>query len=56
MPIQRGNDSHGSFYRWGTTGHKYYYKTNNSRSRENAKEKARRQGIAVKISQSRRYN
>ena len=28
MPIQKGKDSNGPFYRWGTRGKKYYYFTN----------------------------
>jgi len=49
-----GHDSKGPFYRWGLTGKKYYYKVNHEKSRVIAKEKARKQGIAIKISQLRR--
>jgi len=54
MPVQWGKDSHGSFYRWGQSGHKYYYIINNKRSRDNARKKAHKQGIAIKISQARK--
>lgn len=47
MPIQRNKDSHGPYYRWGDTGHKYYYTANNERSRERAKALAARQGRAI---------
>ena len=46
MPIQRGTDSHGPFFQWGTQK-KYYYKPNNKKSRELAKEKARKQMVAI---------
>ena len=52
MPIQRSKDTKGPFYRWGTTGHRYYYISNNKTSRDKAYEKARKQGIAIKISQN----
>lgn len=48
MPVHRGRDSSGSFYRWGQRGKKYYYTTNSQNSRDNAKEKALRQGRATK--------
>lgn len=54
MPVQRGSDSNGPYYRWGDSGKKYYYTSNSVTSRENAKDKARRQGAAIKISQGRR--
>jgi hypothetical protein len=52
MPVYRGLDVAGSFYKWGTIGKKYYYKSGHKKSRENAKIRARKQGIAIKISQS----
>ena len=52
MPVERGKDTQGPFYRWGKSGKKYYYKANNKKSREVAHNKARRQGVAIKISQS----
>jgi hypothetical protein len=47
MPINRGFDSIGAFYRWGIYGHRYYYIPNNRYSRNLAKEKALRQGRAI---------
>jgi len=47
MPVERKADVNGSFYRWGKSGAKYYYTKNNKQSRENAKQKAMRQGRAV---------
>lgn len=57
MPIHRGRNSQGSFYQWGkdVPGRKkwtkYYYTPNDIESREMAKEKAIRQGLASKASQ-----
>ena len=47
MPIKRGTDTKGSFYRWGSRGKKYYYKTGNTSSRNRAKQKAQRQARAA---------
>jgi hypothetical protein len=47
MPIHRGSDSKGSFYQWGNSGKKYYYKSGNKKSREIAKSKAKKQAIAI---------
>lgn len=49
MPVTTGKDSKGCFARWGT-GKKYYYTCGNQRSREQAKEKAGKQGQAVRVS------
>lgn len=49
MPVRRGSDSKGSYYRWGSKK-KYYYKSNSKRSRINAKKKAELQGIAIRAS------
>lgn len=46
MPVRRGQDSKGSYYRWGGLK-KYYYKPGNARSRELARSKAEKQGKAV---------
>ena len=46
MPIHRGQDFKGPFYQWGSQK-KYYYKPGNKKSREAAKEKARKQMIAI---------
>lgn len=51
MPVERGRDKDGTFYRWGKSGKKYYYTPNNKQSREQAKTKALRQGRAIKASQ-----
>ncbi len=50
MPVTRGHDSKGSFYRWGKLA-KYYYTPRDKASREKAKRLANRQGRAVHISQ-----
>jgi len=48
MPVVRGRDRNGAFYRWGhSTGHKYYYIPGNIRSRETAYSKAVKQGQAA---------
>lgn len=46
MPVHRGRDSHGVYYQWGSQK-KYYYIENSKRSRELAKKKALKQGIAI---------
>lgn len=51
MPVQRGKDSKGPFYRWGNSGAKYHYKSGSERSREIARVKASRQGRAIKMRQ-----
>lgn len=47
MPVKRGKDSSGSFYRWGS-GKKYYYTVNDSVSRTRAKNRARLQERAAR--------
>lgn len=47
MPVHRGKDKEGCFYQWGNSGKKYYYICNNSKSRDQAKKKAERQGRAI---------
>jgi hypothetical protein len=47
MPVQTNSDNKGCYARWGDQGHKYYYKCGSQISRENAKTKARQQGIAI---------
>jgi len=49
MPVVHGRDKYGVFYRWGHQK-KYYYTPNNKKSREKAKEKAKKQGIAIHAS------
>lgn len=46
MPIHRGKDKKGPFYQWGNRN-KYYYKSNDSKSRNNAKSKAYKQAKAI---------
>jgi len=48
MPVRRGKDSKGAYYRWGNKGKKYHYTPGNKRSRATAKSKAKRQGRAIK--------
>ena len=54
MPVQRGKDIKGPFYRWGDHGKKYYYVAGNARSRGYAYDKALTQGRAIKASQFKR--
>lgn len=55
MPVRRGKDSKGYYYRWGNQK-KYYYKKGSKRSATIAKNKATKQGVAIKLSQLRRLN
>jgi len=48
MPIIRSKN----YYQFGLTGTKYYYEPGNKLSREIAKQRAKRQGRAIKRSQS----
>ena len=52
MPINRGTDSDGKFYRYGDSGKKYHYTTEIGRKR--AKGKAEEQGRAVERSKHQR--
>jgi len=52
MPVMRGEDSEGYFYRYGKSGKKYYYNPNKKQSREKAKHLASIQGKAVKAQQN----
>jgi hypothetical protein len=47
MPVRKHKDNKGSFYQWGSHGAKYYYIPGNAKSRNAAKAKATRQGIAI---------
>lgn len=49
MPIKRGFDSEGCYYRYGDTGAKYHYKCGNEEARKRAYNKAREQEIAIGI-------
>ncbi len=55
MPVKRKQDTKGPYYQWGNHGKKYRYKPNNPISRQKAKEKAKRQGMAVHSSGWRGY-
>ena len=50
MPIKRGTDTKGSFYKYGDSGKKYYYESGNKQSRDLAHKKASKQGVAIEIS------
>ena len=54
MPVERGRDTNGCFFRYGKSGKKYYYIAGNERSRNIAKNKAKKQGVAIAISKSRK--
>lgn len=47
MPVELGRDKEGCFAKWGKSGAKYHYTCGNEVSRNNAKEKAYKQGLAV---------
>lgn len=54
MPITRGSDTKGAYYRWGPAGHggaKHHYAAGNKASRERAKAKAFLQAKAIEASQ-----
>lgn len=50
MPTRRKTDSKGCYYQYGTEGKKYYYKPGDEKERERAKQRADRQGRAIKSS------
>lgn len=50
MPVMRGQDEEGTYYRWGKTGKKYYYRPGDENSRRRAKLRAQQQGIAARAS------
>lgn len=47
MPVHSGRDKDGAFMRWGKKGKKYYYTPGSETSREHAKKKALKQGVAI---------
>lgn len=49
MPITLGQDLKGYFYQYGTHGKKYYFFT--ERGKQIAYTKAKKQGIAIRMSQ-----
>jgi hypothetical protein len=48
MPVKRGKDSDGPFYRWGKSGKKYRYSSGDRSGRESARKKAEKQGVAAR--------
>jgi len=50
MPVRLHKDSIGPYYQWGNQAI-YRYKPGNAKSREMAKAKAAKQGLAIKVSQ-----
>lgn len=48
MPVHRGKDSKGPYYRWGESGKKYHYASGDKSSRDAAKKKAEKQGRAAR--------
>ena len=51
MPIRCGQDSNGPYFQYGYHGKCYYYIPNNKKSREIAKNRAIKQGKAIKVRQ-----
>jgi hypothetical protein len=47
MPVERGRDREGPYYRWGKHGAKYRYTAKDPRSRVAARARATRQGQAA---------
>jgi hypothetical protein len=55
MPLSRGKNSRGPYYRWGAAGDggkQYFYIAGNARSREIARKKALLQGRAISRSKA----
>lgn len=50
MPVHRRKDSKGPYYQWGDSGKKYHYTAGDEKSRDAAKEKAKKQGRAARAS------
>lgn len=49
MPVERGKDSIGYFYRYGKSGSKYHYNPGCKAMREDAKRLAHLQGRAIEF-------
>ncbi len=47
MPGHRKEDKEGPYHQWGNTGKKYRYQTGEKKSRETARAKATKQGLAA---------
>ena len=52
MPIKRGQENGKYYYQFGESGKKYFYITNNNRSRRIAKRKAMTQSQAIHVNQA----
>ena len=52
MPIKRGQENGKYYYQYGESGKKYFYITNNNRSRRIAKRKAMKQQTAAHVNQA----
>ena len=50
MPVKQGKDSKGPYFRWGSSGAKYYFTAGNPDSRKKARDKASKQGKAAHAS------
>lgn len=50
MPVMRGKDKDGPYFKYGKTGKKYHFKVGDAKSRNAAKKKAGKQGQAIEIS------
>ena len=50
MPVIRGKDDKGLYFKYGSKGHKYYYIKNDKESRTKAQNKAKKQGRAIEWS------
>lgn len=47
MPIRSGKDKQGTFYRWGTTGKKFYFDPESESSKSRALGRAKKQEAAI---------
>jgi hypothetical protein len=48
MPVHKGSDNRGNFFQYGTTGKRYYYKTD--KGEKLALNRANKQGKAIQTS------
>ena len=49
MPLVKGKDKEGHFYRWGRHGKRYYYEVGNKLSEMEASWRALRQGKVIEM-------
>ena len=47
MPVKKGSDAKGEYYRWGKKGKKYHFKSGNKSSETRARKKALLQSAAA---------